>query len=213
MKCPHCLQAFHENWSINNIVRDNGHNWRVIDCICPSCGKAILKLQRNPYNLHTTYLDSGFVYPKAISRSPIPPEVDDETLKSSYEQSCFVLTDSPMASAALSRRALQHILREKAGAVGSNLFEEIQFVIDSGKLPAELSENLDYMRVVGNFAAHPIKSTNSGEVFDVEPGEAEWNLDVVEDLMEFYFVRPAKAKAKRDAMNIKLRDAGKPELI
>jgi hypothetical protein len=33
---------------------------------------------------------------------------------------------------------------------------------------------LDAIRTIGNFAAHPIKSTSSGEIVDVEPGEAEW---------------------------------------
>jgi hypothetical protein len=46
----------------------------------------------------------------------------------------------------------------------------------------------------------------------VELGEAEWNLDVLESLFDFYFVQPARAKAKRDALNKKLADAGKPPL-
>ena len=32
-----------------------------------------------------------------------------------------------------------------------------------------------------NFAAHPIKSMHTGEVIEVEPGEAEWLLDTLED--------------------------------
>ena len=46
----------------------------------------------------------------------------------------------------------------------------------------------------------------------VDPDEAEWNLDVLESLFDFYFVQPARAKAKRDALNKKLTDAGKPPL-
>jgi hypothetical protein len=29
------------------------------------------------------------------------------------------------------------------------------------------------VRTIGNFAAHPIKSTSTGTIVDVEPGEAE----------------------------------------
>ena len=29
------------------------------------------------------------------------------------------------------------------------------------------------------FGAHPIKSTSTGEIVEVEPGEAQWNLDAV----------------------------------
>mgnify|MGYP006890129522 CR=1 FL=1 len=39
--------------------------------------------------------------------------------------------------------------------------------------------------------------------------EAEWNLDVLEMLFEFLFVRPEAIKKKRDALNSKLTDAGK----
>lgn len=45
---------------------------------------------------------------------------------------------------------------------------------------------------------------------EVEPGEAEWLLDVLEGLFDFYFVQPANAQRKRDALNEKLKAAGKP---
>jgi len=120
------------------------------------------------------------------------------------------LSDSPKASAALSRRCLQHILREKAHVKKSNLFDEIQEVIDRGELPTHLSGSIDAIRHIGNFAAHPMKSTSSGEVVPVETGEAEWNLDVLEALFDFYFVQPALLEQKKTALNEKLRDAGKP---
>ena len=73
-------------------------------------------------------------------------------------------------------------------------------------------EAVDAIRVTGNFAAHPIKSRASGEVVAVEPGEAEWNLDTLEALFDFYFVQPAALQAKRAALNVKLLAAGKPTL-
>jgi Domain of unknown function (DUF4145) len=121
-----------------------------------------------------------------------------------------VLADSEKASAALSRRCLQHLLREKAGVKKGDLATEIQMVLDSKQLPSHLAEDLDAIRVVGNFAAHPIKSAQTGEIVEVEPQEAEWLLNVLEQLFDFYFVQPALAKAKRDALNAKLQGAGKP---
>jgi len=93
-----------------------------------------------------------------------------------------------------------------------NLADEIQQVIDSGKLPSDLSESIDAIRNVGNFAAHPLKSQNSGAILDVEPNEAEWTLDVLEELFDFYFVRPAQLKKKKAALDQKLKDAGKPPM-
>ena len=68
------------------------------------------------------------------------------------------------------------------------------------------------MRAIGNFGAHPIKSKHTGEVMPVAPGEAEWNLDVLEALFDFYFVQPALLAAKKAALDKKLAEAGKPSI-
>jgi hypothetical protein len=65
------------------------------------------------------------------------------------------------------------------------------------------------VRHIGNIAAHPIKSKNPGEIIEVEPGEAEWLLDILEGLFDFYFVQPAKLKRNKDSLNEKLTAAGK----
>ena len=57
-----------------------------------------------------------------------------------------------------------------------------------------------------------MKSTHTGEVVDVEPGEAEWLLDVLEGMFDFYFVQPAILKKKRDSLNTKLADLRKPPM-
>jgi hypothetical protein len=123
-----------------------------------------------------------------------------------------VLPDSAKASAALSRRCLQHMLREVAKVKPSDLSKEIQELLDRGTLPTQIADALDAVRNIGNFAAHPIKSQHSGEVLDVELGEAEWNLDVLESLFDFYFVQPAALAAKKAKLNEKLKAAGKPLL-
>lgn len=75
-----------------------------------------------------------------------------------------------------------------------------------------LAESIDAIRNIGNFAAHPMKSQTTGEIVEVEPGEAEWNLDVLESLFDFFFDQPAILKAKKDALNTKLAGVGKPPL-
>lgn len=151
------------------------------------------------------------VTPRLQAVSPLPTQVPNE-YADNYKEACLTIADSPKASAALSRRCLQHLLREEAGVKKADLANEIQQVLDDAKLPSHLLESLDAVRNIGNFAAHPIKSTASGEIIDVEPGEAEWNLDVLESLFDFFFVQPAVLKKKRDALNAKLKEAGKPEI-
>lgn len=185
-------------------------------CTCPSCNKFICYLEREKMTGTTTSRmakerKSYLVRPKAISRAQIPKEVPDK-YGNDYKEACLVLSDSPKASAALSRRCLQNIIREVIGIKPSHLSDEIQQVIDSGDLPSYLSKSIDAIRNYGNFAAHPIKSEKAREIIDVEPGEAEWSLDVIEGLFDFYFVQPAKLKAKKEHLNKKLSDSGKPEM-
>ena len=49
-------------------------------------------------------------------------------------------------------------------------------------------------------------------MIEVELGEAEWLLDTLEGCFDFYFVQPAKLEKTRDALNKKLKEAGKPPL-
>ncbi len=49
-------------------------------------------------------------------------------------------------------------------------------------------------------AAHPNKSTATGEYREVEPGEAEWTLDVLEALFDHFFVGPPRTASRRSAL-------------
>ena len=176
--------------------------------VCPACRKLICALTQADQD--GVYKPATIVYPK-VSARPVPVEVE-EKFASDFREACLVITDSEKASAALSRRCLQHLLREKAGTKAKDLADQIEEVLDSGELPSRLGEVIDMVRAVGNFAAHPTKSTNTGEVIDVEPGEAEWNLNTLEELFDFYFVQPARVAKRTEALNKKLEDAGKPPL-
>ena len=214
MKCPHCLTSFHEEVHPTLLGEDCTSQWVLRVCTCPDCQRFVISLHER-YARYTTggYAKDRefFCYPKAPSRAPLPSEVPSPYAED-YAEACLTLADSPKASAALSRRCLQQILRDKAGVKPGNLADEIHQVIDSGKVPSHISESLDAIRNIGNFAAHPIKSKASGEIIDVEPGEAEWNSDVLETLFDFYFVQPELLKKKRAALDAKLSAAGKPKM-
>ena len=220
VQCPYCRVEFHDNPVLQPVDDDSDGRWTLVKQQCPRCGK--INLQLGFHRLHpmpngqkAIYNDKfdsiKLVKPKVALRPPPPIEVP-KILAADYSEACIVIADSPKASAALSRRCLQHILREKAGVKNGDLADEIQQVIESGKLPTTLAESLDAIRVLGNFAAHPIKSKRTGEIVDVLPGEAEWTLDVIEALFDFYYVQPEILKKKRSELNTKLGDAGKPPM-
>ncbi|MCU1308972.1 MAG: hypothetical protein JWO20_97 [Candidatus Angelobacter sp.] len=209
MKCPHCTKGIHSK--LSSVALGNGdrnHYWAAFYEVCPECGHLIIWLGRgSSSNVEPDML----VYPRGTSRPPLPPEVP-ERFGRDYVEASLVLADSPKASAALSRRTLQNILREKAKVTAGNLSSEIDKVLSSGSLPSYLSSSIDAIRTLGNFAAHPTKDTNTGEIVEVEPGEAEWLLDVLEGLFDFYFVQPVIIQKKKDRLNVKLTSAGKPLL-
>jgi len=151
------------------------------------------------------------VFPAGAQR-PLPPEVYAAApeFAADFQEAVAVLSTSRKASAALARRCLQYLLTHAGKATKRDLAAQIDEVL--AQLPSELALNLDAIRQVGNFAAHPIKSTNSGAIADVEEGEAEWLLDVLEELADYYYVGPAQAASKRAALNQKLSQLGKPPL-
>lgn len=213
MKCPHCLDNFHDQEHHNQIGQDADGWWSVSRRKCSACQRFVLylTLSRGWHNGPREIQEQRLIRPRGSNRPPCPPQVPKQ-IADDYTEACIVLPDSAKASAALSRRCLQNLLREKAGVKHGDLAKEIQETIDSNTLPSHLVESIDAIRNIGNFSAHPIKSTHTGDVVPVEPHEAEWNLDVLESLFDFYYVQPAILQAKRDALNAKLAQAGKPPM-
>lgn len=214
--CPHCLTAFHDAWDETHVGEDIDGRWDVRSTECPACKRMVIELDQStatsgPMSMMYARQASYLVRPKAPSRRPMPPAVPDEYAQD-YREAAAVLADSPKASAALGRRCLQLLLREQAGATQRDLHDQIQHVLDAGNLPAHLRGDIDAVRNIGNFAAHPMKSQATGEIADVNPGEAEWTLNVLDGLFDFYFVQPAEAQARRDALNQKLASLNKPPM-
>ncbi len=213
MKCPHCQVAFNAKDEEKGIGEDATGYWDLLYPKCSACARFVMRLKcwGRENNQWTVPKFEYLVLPKTVSR-PMPPTEVPEEYSSGYKEAALVLSDSPKASAALSRRCLQHLLREKVGVKKSDLSKESDEVINSGKLPSYLSAAIDAIRAVGNFAAHPMKSTATGEIIAVEEGEAEWILDVLDSLFDFYFVQPKIIEQRRTLINEKLLSANKPPL-
>ena len=217
MKCLHCQIKFHDSYSDVKLGSDAEGLKTIRTRHCPECKKLNLSVLYGGQFVNgdcIRFEKETFVHPRGSNRPSVPKEVKDASseIANDFTEACVVMSDSAKASAALGRRCLQNLLREKAGVKPSSLDSEISEVIASKALPSHLADSIDAIRVIGNFAAHPVKSTNSGAIVPVENGEAEWTLDVLEGLFDFYYVQPAILQKKRDALNTKLAEAGKPPL-
>jgi Domain of unknown function (DUF4145) len=125
MLCSHCLKEFHfqASWQqgfsehMQGAGRPLGINREVFrGCYCPACLRHIVAHFRTTRRSigaadHSEDEFVGIVYPRKQARKPVPPEVPEPFAKD-YDEARLVLEDSPKASAALSRRLLQRILRE-----------------------------------------------------------------------------------------------------
>lgn len=222
MICPHCKTGIHsspEKVKIKRFTRKNGivYEWQARFQQCPECGEVFIYLDgyltvggRMDAPLYNQAAESYLMWPQDGFR--ICPTGVPDPLRKDFLEAAAVLPRSAQASAALTRRCLQYLLKECAKTKAKDLGDQIREVIDGNTLPSTLSEQLNAVRNIGNFAAHPQKSTNTGEIIEVEPQEAEWNLDVLEDLFDHFFVKPAQLQKRKDALNKKLTDAGKPQL-
>jgi Domain of unknown function (DUF4145) len=233
MICPHCSIAAHIRWStatsFPTVVEKPGfrdefdyEGTEIAYAHCPECAGLLVVLRYGQYfgDDYGEPPDSGpgreslrsvereeRIYPLGNVR-PLALEVP-ETYRVEFLEACRVEGVSPKASAALSRRLLQQLLRDELNLNSTNLAVQVQEFLSLPGIPSYLSEAVDAIRNVGNFAAHPLKETNTGAIVDVEPGEASWLLDVLEAFFDFVFVQPKRLESKKKDLNEKLRSLGK----
>jgi hypothetical protein len=205
MRCPHCTVGIKPELHLTSGVRDAGTELDVESWICPECDRGFVTIAGSEYvggplTQAGSYrqTDEVIIWPRSSSRPPVSADVPEQYASLAREAG-LILADSPRASAAMARRSLQQILRDEAGAPPGKLYDEIEWTIKNAGLPSHASESLHALREIANFAAHPNKSTSTGDYLEVEPGEAEWTLDVLDTLFDHYFVGPARtAKRKAD---------------
>jgi len=225
MKCPHCIKEIHfeeyGSWAFEyednaRLKSDQITGYSVTYTICPACSELIVllqhgKIQGTPERQWLTDISvEELLYPKGAFR-PVEPEVP-EKYRADYKEAAAVLSVSPKASAAISRRILQQLLRDECNVKKSSLAKEISEFTSREGIPNYLSEAVDAVRNVGNFAAHPLKDTNTGEIVEVETGEADWLLDVIDAFFDYIFVQPQKLKLRKEKLNEKLAAIGKPKM-
>ena len=199
---------------------DNGFDagWDCITTVCPECHKPSIKISKASSTTGAPLVDlvdmvskalvkEQWVYPTSRRGKRFGHEVPDD-FKNDYLEACEVLLVSPRSSATLSRRILEAVLREQ-GYRQSRISEQIDAVrnesVPDKKLPTVLLRIIDAVRQFGNFSAHEKKSLRTLQIIDVEPGEAELCVEIVEGLFEHYYVRPVIETEKLERVNEKLR--------
>ncbi len=218
MKCPYCKIGVALDIKKGEVFETKACTYSGAELIrgtCPECSNLIIILKSGNYK----WTDDGgeidckeekVIYPQKISK--LTDNLIPESYRNEFNEAYSILHISPKASAALSRRLLQKIIREHYNIKERDLSQEIDKFIALSTIPSEILSSVDAIRQIGNFSAHPMKYTNTGEIVDVEQGEAEWTIEVIEYLFDIAFIQPQKKVDREKALNQKLSALGKPFL-
>lgn len=187
--CPYCqhLFALHTPTYTSILVNKNGHftvpgNSSAVNIeffICPKCNKITIK---------STGLGAETFFPctplRPNSTAKKFPDYIPKAIRNDYEEACAIVHLSPKASATLSRRCLQGMIRDFFQISGKNLYEEINKI--KSYIPEEQWAVLDGIRQIGNIGAHMEKDINL--IIDIEPDEAQKLIKLIELLIQQWYI-------------------------
>lgn len=129
------------------------------------------------------------------------PEFVPEAIREDYYEACLIRDLSPKASATLTRRCLQGIIRDFTGIAKSRLIDEIKALrkaIDDGtadrSVTPETVDAIDHVRGVGNIGAHMEKDIDL--IVPVDNGEAQALIELVEMLFDEWYGAREKRKSR-----------------
>jgi hypothetical protein len=127
------------------------------------------------------------------STRSVQPNYISPAIVQDYYEACDILLLSPKASATLSRRCLQGMIRDFCGISKNRLIDEIAELTkqaDAGNAPAgvqpDIIEAIDAVRKIGNIGAHMEKDINV--IVDVDPDEAKTLVELLELLFREWYV-------------------------
>lgn len=146
---------------------------------CPNCGEYTISAKGKGSAVDDVDVT---IRPKSIAYKF--PDYIPQAIRSDYEEACSIINLSPKASATLSRRCLQGMIRDFFQVSKANLFEEINAIKD--KIPTEQWAVLDGLRRIGNIGAHMERDINL--IVDIEPGEAQKLIKLIELLLQQWYI-------------------------
>jgi hypothetical protein len=134
------------------------------------------------------------------SKAKVFPDYIPRAIILDYQEACLIVNLSPKASATLSRRCLQGMIRDYFGISKTRLVDEINAIKD--KVDPLTWDSIDAVRHIGNIGAHMEKDINL--IVDVDPDEAEILIGLIEQLFQdWYITRHQREEQKKRILEIK----------
>jgi hypothetical protein len=210
--CPHCERAVTisegrtvEAESILHIANaDGGRNLKSKFIVCPNpeCRHFTLTVDLHASSWSGNHrlwvtgdkLQSWSLIPP--SKAKTFPSYVPQAFRDDYLEACLIQELSPKASATLSRRCLQGILRDCWGVKPGRLVDEIEQIKD--RVDSITWDAIEAVRKIGNIGAHMEKDINV--IIDVDPNEAELLVGLVETLIREWYVGREERKKRMGAI-------------
>lgn len=212
--CPHCGVAGVSEWVSAAVVggekdQRGRYETEATTCPNPACGNVTVLFSEHLFGIFGGTV-KRYARPaqRPVRGAPEQVRVESPDIAEDFAQAAAILDLSPKASAAMSRRCLQNVIRRKAGITRHTLFAEVEALLARNDLPTLLAEHVDYLRQLGNAAAHPLQNEVTGEIVDVDVDAARWSLDLLEELFDHFYVKPARGIAARRALEEKQGGSG-----
>jgi hypothetical protein len=195
--------------SYNHISEEYGYyrsTVTVIVCPNPKCRQQTIFMKIEPVNQHGTVIKAPIFSWNLLPESEAKPFPDyiPKQLRNDYSEACLIKNKSPKASATLSRRCLQGMIRDFWGIKKGRLIDEIEEL--RAKVDKTTWEAIDSVRHVGNIGAHMEKDVNL--IIDVDPEEAGLLIWLIETLFEEWYIARYERETKMRAL-AKLADQKK----
>jgi hypothetical protein len=210
--CPYCNRHTtitepneYSNWEKIYIsastLKEVGFGVSAITCPNEECKKLLLTVRlTNSINIHGNPKESTLIKKWNLlpeSEAKVLPDYIPQVIAEDYYEACRIRDLSPKASATLSRRCLQGMIRDFHGIVKDTLYNEIKEL--EGKVEQDVWESIDAVREVGNIGAHMKKDINI--IVDVEPEEAQLLIGLIEQLVDEWYV--ARENRRKRAEKLK----------
>jgi hypothetical protein len=197
--CPYCNHPttitdpnYFENWEhihiAKSILGEVGFFIQAITCPNAECSKMWLRAElckasySNGNYRKGTVTQNWQLLPE--SEAKVLPDYVPQQIQQDYREACRIRDLSSKASATLSRRCLQGMIRDFWDIKKSRLKDEIDALEE--KVDPDTWTSIDAVRGVGNIGAHMEKDINI--IVDVEPGEAQLLISLIEQLVDDWYV-------------------------
>jgi len=181
-----------------NIVDKNARlSWHSVRCPNPNCKQLTLRIALNncTYSSSSGFKIGSTIYSRYLlpqSRARKFPDYIPKVILDDYNEACMIVALSPKASASLSRRCIQGIIRDFWNVKAGRLIDEIEQIKDKTD---QLTWNaIDSVRKVGNIGAHMEKDVNV--IVDVEPNEAVLLIELIEILLKDWYIATEEKKKR-----------------